>query len=127
MEKLNIEVKPLFKIRLDGEERLASQDSIDYFKKWWTNSKLEIVEELGEIDLGALEIFITGSHKARCYVSVDYKVISEKPLDSFGLAVLRASGNFQRGAGQEVGKLYRSEEVDGKFTYDLKSVCDSSD
>ena len=127
MEKLDVEIKPLFLINLGGDEKLASQDSIDYYKKWWKDTPLEVIEELGEIDLGNVELFIKSTNKGRCYVSVTYELLSEKPLDSFGLEVLRASGNFSRGAGQEVGKLYGSEEIDGKFIYSLKSVCDSSD
>lgn len=127
MEKLNIEIKPLFLINLGGNEKVVSQDSIDYYKKWWKDTSLEVIEELGEIDLGNIELFVKHTSSGRCYVAVTYELVSEKPLDSFGLEVLRASGNFSRGAGQANGRLERSEEVNGKFVYTLRSECDSSD
>ena len=129
--KIEITPKQLYLIELINEKRgkrnklLASQSSIDYYTKWWTDYALEIIEELGDFDFSGVEVEITDSTSSNCYRSENYKVTSPRKLESRDLDILRAYDTFM--GGQEVGKLYREEEINGKFVYNLKSVCDSSD
>jgi hypothetical protein len=129
--KIEITPKQLYLIELINEKWgkrdkvLASQSSIDYYTKWWTGYTLKIIEELGDVDFSGVEVELTGSTSSNCYHSANYKVTSPRKLESRDLDILRAYDTFM--GGQEVGKLYREEEINGKFVYNLKSVCDSSD
>jgi len=129
--KIEITPKQLYLIELINEKwgkrnkLLASQSSIDYYTKWWTDYALEIIEELEDVDFSGVEVEITGHNSSNCYRSENYKVTSPRKLESRDLDILRAYDTFM--GGQEVGKLYREEEINGKFVYNLKSVCDSSD
>jgi len=132
VEKIEIIPEKLFRIKLVNDkwnkqyDMLVNQDSIDFYTKWWKDYTLTIEEELEPVSFEGVTLETDGPVKAgRCYHVQTYKLTSPKPLDDFSLDVLRAYGLFM--GGQREGALIRSEEVDGKYIYHLKSERDSSD
>lgn len=132
MKTIEIIPEKLFRITLVNEkwsrsyEKLVNQKSLDYHTKWWPDYKLTIEEELDPVSFEGVTLETEGPRKAgRCYTIQQYKLTSPKPLDDFSIDVLRAYGLFM--GGQREGYLVSKEEVDGKYIYNLKSECDSSD
>lgn len=132
MKKIEIIPEKLFRITLVNEkwsrkdELLVNQSSLDFYKKWWNDYKLTILEEVEPISFEGVTLETEGPIRAgRCYTTQAYKLTSPKPLDDFSLDVLRAYRLFM--GGQREGYLISKEEIEGNYIYRLKSECDSSD
>lgn len=124
-----IKPKTLFKVNLKSKwqnyDVIATQEKIDFFKEYYKAYEITVLEDLGMPDLEGIQIEVLGRDRIFSFSTQYYEVTSDRELTDADFDNLRALDCFM--VGQVHGKVIKSDKINNKFRYSVKSECDSGD